>query len=111
MTQSFPTRRSSDRFKREIARTEKHNANRRAKRRKTGKSQAEIHLSFLEKKIAKKEKVKAYYEDMLKHSGNTMYFRSALLGVEMDLKVRSEENTSELQSPMRISYAVFCLKK
>src|SRR3546814_8804410 len=26
-------------------------------------------------------------------------------------KARSEEHTSELQSPMRISYAVFCLKK
>src|SRR3546814_10492008 len=26
-------------------------------------------------------------------------------------KHRSEEHTSELQSPMRISYAVFCLKK
>src|SRR3546814_10193002 len=25
--------------------------------------------------------------------------------------LRSEENTSELQSPMRISYAGFCLKK
>src|SRR3546814_981829 len=28
-----------------------------------------------------------------------------------DLKVRSEEHTSELQSLMRNSYAVFCLKK
>src|SRR3546814_3909679 len=28
-----------------------------------------------------------------------------------DLDVRSEEHTSELQSLMRISYAVFCLKK
>src|SRR3546814_8195248 len=28
-----------------------------------------------------------------------------------DLKERSEEHTSELQSLMRISYAVFCLKK
>src|SRR3546814_199576 len=27
------------------------------------------------------------------------------------LNMRSEEHTSELQSPMRISYAVFCLKK
>src|SRR3546814_9453649 len=27
------------------------------------------------------------------------------------MKVRSEEHTSELQSLMRISYAVFCLKK
>src|SRR3546814_8370136 len=30
--------------------------------------------------------------------------------VELDL-ARSEEHTSELQSLMRISYAVFCLKK
>src|SRR3546814_8175826 len=28
-----------------------------------------------------------------------------------DFKTRSEEHTSELQSLMRISYAVFCLKK
>src|SRR3546814_10148614 len=28
-----------------------------------------------------------------------------------DSRVRSEEHTSELQSLMRISYAVFCLKK
>src|SRR3546814_6774120 len=28
-----------------------------------------------------------------------------------DIKRRSEEHTSELQSLMRISYAVFCLKK
>src|SRR3546814_2577729 len=27
------------------------------------------------------------------------------------VKIRSEEHTSELQSLMRISYAVFCLKK
>src|SRR3546814_9140397 len=36
------------------------------------------------------------------------------LGVKSDLMeelVRSEEHTSELQSLMRISYAVFCLKK
>src|SRR3546814_2984822 len=29
----------------------------------------------------------------------------------LQLSVRSEEHTSELQSLMRISYAVFCLKK
>src|SRR3546814_1883950 len=29
----------------------------------------------------------------------------------VDVGVRSEEHTSELQSLMRISYAVFCLKK
>src|SRR3546814_5030133 len=31
--------------------------------------------------------------------------------VASDLSTRSEEHTSELQSLMRISYAVFCLKK
>src|SRR3546814_7946510 len=32
-------------------------------------------------------------------------------GWDLDLDVRSEEHTSELQSLMRISYAVFCLKQ
>src|SRR3546814_9913974 len=31
--------------------------------------------------------------------------------IDSDLALRSEEHTSELQSLMRISYAVFCLKK
>src|SRR3546814_6480769 len=39
----------------------------------------------------------------------------AVLGTAMAIKmvayIRSEEHTSELQSLMRISYAVFCLKK
>src|SRR3546814_2754789 len=34
-----------------------------------------------------------------------------LMGVTRRMRVRSEEHTSELQSLMRISYAVFCLKK
>src|SRR3546814_10716878 len=36
---------------------------------------------------------------------------TALVGVLCRLKARSEAHTSELQSLMRISYAVFCLKK
>src|SRR3546814_125791 len=35
----------------------------------------------------------------------------AVHGNEIFAKARSEEHTSELQSLMRISYAVFCLKK
>src|SRR3546814_4063587 len=35
----------------------------------------------------------------------------AMSGTAPDAEVRSEEHTSELQSLMRISYAVFCLKK
>src|SRR3546814_8645145 len=41
----------------------------------------------------------------------TMDFRADRLNVEVDDDNRSEEHTSELQSLMRISYAVFCLKK
>src|SRR3546814_5779242 len=37
-------------------------------------------------------------------------YRPAIRGV-LKAKTRSEEHTSELQSLMRISYAVFCLKK
>src|SRR3546814_4143281 len=36
---------------------------------------------------------------------------SGASGYVEDLELRSEEHTSELQSLMRISYAVFCLKK
>src|SRR3546814_1995996 len=45
--------------------------------------------------------------------GESHYFLSGNRGkksIVIDLK-RSEEHTSELQSLMRISYAVFCLKK
>src|SRR3546814_1423949 len=37
--------------------------------------------------------------------------RSAVLSPQVEIIIRSEEHTSELQSLMRISYAVFCLKK
>src|SRR3546814_9960813 len=37
--------------------------------------------------------------------------RRVRLPSEFALRIRSEEHTSELQSLMRISYAVFCLKK
>src|SRR3546814_1911932 len=36
---------------------------------------------------------------------------SSSIAEEVEKMVRSEEHTSELQSLMRISYAVFCLKK
>src|SRR3546814_4009074 len=37
--------------------------------------------------------------------------RIYIVGVPAELADQSEEHTSELQSLMRISYAVFCLKK
>src|SRR3546814_10323045 len=38
-------------------------------------------------------------------------FRAVTSAEERGERIRSEEHTSELQSLMRISYAVFCLKK
>src|SRR3546814_10095519 len=38
-------------------------------------------------------------------------FDARLPGLDEAVRFRSEEHTSELQSLMRISYAVFCLKK
>src|SRR3546814_7766879 len=43
-------------------------------------------------------------------SGNTLKVEEILVDCDQDALVRSEEHTSELQSLMRISYAVFCLK-
>src|SRR3546814_6180776 len=53
------------------------------------------------------------FETVLKHIKNSrsafakkLFWQSISMGI-----ARSEEHTSELQSLMRISYAVFCLKK
>src|SRR3546814_9451630 len=47
-------------------------------------------------------------EQLLRHFVERLELRALGRGVIAD---RSEEHTSELQSLMRISYAVFCLKK
>src|SRR3546814_6127412 len=47
------------------------------------------------------------------HSGSRIWHRDQVAPPDTRhrRRVRSEEHTSELQSLMRISYAVFCLKK
>src|SRR3546814_9422505 len=55
-----------------------------------------------------------YYQDLLRVTkGKTTerLARLAIRGSQDSVAWRSEEHTSELQSLMRISYAVFCLKK
>src|SRR3546814_10111193 len=47
----------------------------------------------------------------LKWPAMTMTFKLGSPALARGFKKRSEEHTSELQSLMRISYAVFCLKK
>src|SRR3546814_2363475 len=54
-------------------------------------------------------------DQLLRHRGRnaaTLVFGKAVArDLDMFVLRRSEEHTSELQSLMRISYAVFCLKK
>src|SRR3546814_6714901 len=45
------------------------------------------------------------------YNGVAIVSRSPASDVQVGIPGRSEEHTSELQSLMRISYAVFCLKK
>src|SRR3546814_4959908 len=46
------------------------------------------------------------------HGSNRIFgHQHRAAGVDGKSAIRSEEHTSELQSLMRISYAVFCLKK
>src|SRR3546814_10265957 len=45
------------------------------------------------------------------HAGHPDNERADTLASDAAIAARSEEHTSELQSLMRISYAVFCLKK
>src|SRR3546814_5399531 len=85
MTHSFPTRRSSDLAPRSIQRPQP---------RRVGRGNV--------------------YGEIAREAGH----RPRALGIIGDSVVRvlvcadrSEEHTSELQSLMRISYAVFCLKK
>src|SRR3546814_3451708 len=55
--------------------------------------------------------------DEVRHADDIGFVEVAPVGVHRDAAIRlaagrrSEEHTSELQSLMRISYAVFCLKK
>src|SRR3546814_4263546 len=48
---------------------------------------------------------------VLVSGGFTVFADEVARDIGFDRAIRSEEHTSELQSLMRISYAVFCLKK
>src|SRR3546814_4174960 len=52
---------------------------------------------------------RALFARLLLHDADTLLLDEPFSAV--DRHTRSEEHTSELQSLMRISYAVFCLKK
>src|SRR3546814_8102725 len=102
MTHSFPTRRSSDLPDAGRGGGEQHLAlrSRRAARRARGPSHGGARMNglFLIAEIG----------------GRAVAISADQIESVVDIGVvtpRSEEHTSELQSLMRISYAVFCLKK
>src|SRR3546814_8394752 len=76
-------------------------------------------LDPFEVKKAKAREAKAKSEETFKAIGEEWFTRLELQGraprtlekMRWLLDMRSEEHTSELQSLMRISYAVFCLTK
>src|SRR3546814_6590958 len=59
------------------------------------------------------QRLRQYLSDPLLHQvGRKFELTPRALAMSMSVKeLRSEEHTSELQSLMRISYAVLCLKK
>src|SRR3546814_1860163 len=63
---------------------------------------------------------RTYVQQRLRERGRDLYdwlqggahlYVCGAIAMGKDVQARSEEHTSELQSLMRISYAVFCLKK
>src|SRR3546814_5754503 len=81
------------------------------------------HLLLARRALVSRERIIAHVElgesdetDQVEHPGeHARSPRAAAEAEDIDavafLPIRSEEHTSELQSLMRISYAVFCLKK
>src|SRR3546814_9517619 len=73
-----------------------------------------LSLSFLALTLPVAFRVQAEEDAMLPEKrlfGFSIVYLFALFAALVADRVRSEEHTSELQSLMRISYAVFCLKK
>src|SRR3546814_4201591 len=77
-----------------------------AQRGDLGKARALLVLQHDELRVAVDQRVEGLHGDW--HAGD---LRIVLVDQRHVGAERSEEHTSELQSLMRISYAVFCLKK
>src|SRR3546814_960357 len=109
MTHSFPTRRSSDLVMTQINVHQELTVGQVAAR--SGVAVTALHFyesKGLIKSSRNQGNQRRYPREVLR--------RVALIKVAQGLgiplaEIRSEEHTSELQSLMRISYAVFCLKK
>src|SRR3546814_2582114 len=65
----------------------------------------------IEEVTAARRRVREHAREMLLEQRADRGARQIILDDPPGVRLRSEEHTSELQSLMRISYAVFCLKK
>src|SRR3546814_8164444 len=102
MTHSFPTRRSSERG----AATRGHRCN----SRPAAAGADRDHLRPLRRRMRTPRRCSRALPHL---RGDLPQVRGLLKGSDhcVNDRPRSEEHTSELQSLMRITYAVFCLKK
>src|SRR3546814_1003829 len=91
LTHSFPTRRSSDLQRRGL--------------------DVFHHGQVVEQPDDLERAGDALERDMARRQAGCQAGSSIIRPIEVARLSRSEEHTSELQSLMRISYAVFCLKK
>src|SRR3546814_9656196 len=98
MTHSFPTRRSSDRLNARIYES----VNNGVYKAGFATSQEAYEAAF--------DALFATLDDLEVRLARQRSLAGARL-TEADWRLRSDEHTSELQSLMRNSYAVFCLKK
>src|SRR3546814_6987547 len=108
MTHSFPTRRSSDRVNVGGPHMERHGADLEAETREhehDAENQPDVHLTA------------EHLDDAgeIGRPGEAVEQRNAIeqhaRRERAENEIRSEEHTSELQSLMRNSYTVYCLKK
>src|SRR3546814_3578768 len=123
MTQSCPTRRSSELFGRTIRREDGAGLAHRVERNSDAVlalfEEAGVKATFFtlgwvaERYPALMRRIVAAGHEVASHGwDHRRVFTMDAAGFRADLlRARSEEHTSELQSLMRNSYAVFCLKK
>src|SRR3546814_2452436 len=103
MTHSFPNRRSSD-------------LSHSGLKMRKGRVHIFIGPAGLTQPMANGGAVDAHCQGIIQESDRVSNPASQIqaiceIGEQVGIVRRSEEHTSELQSLMRISYAVFCLKK
>src|SRR3546814_10427197 len=86
-------------------------SSRRATTAGASKTAADSHLRRLQKSILRCARLRSGYARPPPHAAQGHLQQTSIILSEKGVPLRSEEHTSELQSLMRISYAVFCLKK